>query len=561
MKTRIIPLLLAVFFALAPRAQAANTASAVIRMDFDLSGHDRKSEVNLWVPYPVSSQYQDISAVRVSGDFAGSAVYADSKYQTPILHARWPAGASSRRLSLVFRVTRKEVLHRDFPKHEPAWNPADYAMWLAPTSLGPVDGPVRELAMSIVEGKKTVLARAKAIYDWVCENMYRDPATRGCGKGDVCLLLARPGGKCTDIHSVFVALCRAAGVPAREIFGVRIGKKDVQDISKWQHCWAEFFLPGYGWVPVDPADVRKLMLKRKLKLDDLGTQELRRYFWGGWDAWRVKLAVGRDIVLNPPQKGAPLNTFGYPYAEVGGEPLDFYDPAAFGYSFTSYRITGDGYAMIDTAGLKKLIDRVPDVMVFDARNPEEYQEMHIRGALSLPVRRFSEFSRLLPADRSQMIVFYCNGVKCGKSRKAAKKAIKLGYENVLVYAEGMPVWEEKGMPIYAGPDYEKRIKTTIVTPAELDAMIKGGSSGFTVVDVRDPEEFAKGHIPGAVNIPAAVFASRSGELDKKNRIIVYCNSGGRSYNAYRKLVKLGYRKIGQALFADWKEAGLPVEKN
>ena len=81
------------------------------------------------------------------------------------------------------------------------------------------------------------------------------------------------------------------------------------------------------------------------------------------------------------------------------------------------------------------------------------------------------------------------------------------------------------------------------------------------MDVRDPEEFAEGHIERSINIPVASFASRSGILDKEKKIIVYCNSGGRSYNAYRKLMKLGYKEINQAIFADWKDAGMPVEKS
>jgi rhodanese-related sulfurtransferase len=165
----------------------------------------------------------------------------------------------------------------------------------------------------------------------------------------------------------------------------------------------------------------------------------------------------------------------------------------------------------------------------------------------------------LPSDKGDRIIFYCNGVKCGKSKEAAQRAIALGYENVWVYAEGMPVWEEKGLPIYAGPDYEKRIETTKITPAALDELIRNSAEILTVVDVRDPEEFAEGHIPSAINIPVATFASQSGVLDKKKRIIVYCNSGGRSYNAYQKLIELGYKNTNQAIFSDWKEQKLPIE--
>ena len=536
----------------------AKTVTGIINMDFDLSAQPAAKEVRLWIPYPVSSQYQDISAVRVKGDFAQSGVYTDRKYQTPILYAQWPVGSKKRHLSFSFKVVRQEAGRRNFPKKEAAWDPADYAMWLAPSSLGPIDGPVKSLADSIVKGKTTVLARAKAVYDWICDNMYRNPKTIGCGMGNVCALLKSRGGKCTDIHSVFVALCRAAGIPAREIFGIRIGKKSGQDITKWQHCWAEFYLPGYGWVPVDPADVRKMMLKKKLRLSDPETARLRRYFWGGWDAYRVKLALGRDLILNPPQKGAPLNTFGYPYAEVGGKPLDFYKPTAFKYHIVSYRVGTAGYALISTAGLKGIIDQDDDTLIFDARSPEEYHEVHVKGALNLPVDNFAAYRHLLPLDRSRPLVFYCNGVKCGKSSKEAKKVLALGYEKVMVYAAGIPVWEEKGMPVYKGPNYEKRIETKKISPAALNKLLNSGADNFTIVDVRDRDEFAAGHIPTAVNIPLASFAAKSAVLDKKKKIIVYCNSGGRSYDAYRKLMKLGYKNIDQAIFADWKAAGLPV---
>lgn len=312
----------------------AKDRTGVVTVDVDLSARVPGKEVKLWLPYPVSDADQSITDVKVLGNFYESAVYTDRVNGTPVLFARWGSEAQSRKLTFTFRAERREVVRRDFPLKETAWDPADYALYLRPTSLGPLDGEVKKLAERITAGKTAVLEKAKAIYDWTCENMYRDPETKGCGKGDVCALLRKPGGKCTDISSVFIALCRASGVPAREIFGIRLGKKPQEDITTWQHCWAEFYLPGYGWVPADPADVRKAMLVEKLKLDDARTRELRAYFWGGVDQYRIRLAVGRDLVLEPPQAGAPLNTFGYPYAEAGGAPLDFYDPQRFVYKIT-----------------------------------------------------------------------------------------------------------------------------------------------------------------------------------------------------------------------------------
>lgn len=312
----------------------AGSRSGRVTMEFDLSAQPAGEAVRLWIPYPASNQNQLVGQYRQDGDYAATAVYTLPANGVPLLYAEWPEGSKSRKLVLSFEVTRNELRRGALPVGEPAWNPADYAEYLAPTSLGPTDGAVKQLADKIVAGKTTVLERSKAIYDWTVENMYRDPDTVGCGLGDVIALLDKPGGKCTDISSVFVALARAAGVPSREIFGLRLGKQPEQDITRWQHCWAEFFLPGTGWVPADPADVRKAMLVEKLDLDSPRVAELRDYFWGGIDAYRFQLASGRDLMLNPPQAGKPLNTFGYPYAEVGGQPLDFYDPKSFGYKIS-----------------------------------------------------------------------------------------------------------------------------------------------------------------------------------------------------------------------------------
>lgn len=309
----------------------ASSLSGTVTMQIDLSQHDKAKEVKLWIAYPISDHNQKISAIKISGDYAESAVYTDQQHSVPMLFARWDKGAASRKLTFVFDVDRKEVVRRDFPSKQPAWDPKDYEEYLKASSLAPITGSVKELADKITKGKTTVVDKTHAIYDWILENMYRDPATYGCGKGDVCSLLEKPGGKCVDIHSVFVALARAAGVPAREIFGIRLAKKGSQDVSTWQHCWAEFFVPGYGWVPADPADVRKAMLTQKLELKDPKIVELRKYYWGAIDPYRVAVGSGRDLTLNPPQHGKPVSYLMYPFAQVGDETIDSINPETFKY--------------------------------------------------------------------------------------------------------------------------------------------------------------------------------------------------------------------------------------
>ena len=218
------------------------------------------------------------------------------------------------------------------------------------------------------------------------------------------------------------------------------------------------------------------------------------------------------------------------------------------------------FRVIATAELKTLMDEQKPFVLVDTRTSEEFQEAHIRNAVSIPEKTFETQLSLLPADKNALIVLYCNGVKCGKSKKAAKKAEAAGHRNLAIYAEGFPVWEEKGHAIVAGPEHAKKVETTKIRPAELQRLIDGKNGEFVIVDVRDESEFKEGHIPMAVNLPVETFALRSEVLPKEKKIVVYCNTGGRSFNAYRKLMKLAYPNIFQTTFAEWKEAGMPVEK-
>ncbi len=229
---------------------------------------------------------------------------------------------------------------------------------------------------------------------------------------------------------------------------------------------------------------------------------------------------------------------------------------------TAFQASGASqeFPVLSTDQLKAMIDAKKNFLLIDARTATEYQEAHIIGAISIPENKFDESRALLPADKTKLLVFYCNGVKCGKSKKSAVKAASAGYKNINIYNEGFPVWEEKGLNIVPGPDYSKKVETAIITPDVLKKLVDGNGQDFVIVDVRGEAEYKEGHIPGALNIPVDVFATRSGVLPKEKKIIVYCNTGGSSYSAYRKLIKLAYPFIAQAKFADWKEAKMPVEK-
>ncbi|HOI17148.1 MAG TPA: rhodanese-like domain-containing protein [Geobacteraceae bacterium] len=226
--------------------------------------------------------------------------------------------------------------------------------------------------------------------------------------------------------------------------------------------------------------------------------------------------------------------------------------------FLAPALAAADFAVITTDEVKKFIDQKENVVLIDARTPEEFKEAHIVGSVNIPEKGFEQAAAQLPADKKTLLVFYCNGVKCGKSKRVAQKVAPLGYTAILIYKEGIPVWEERNLPLVTGPGYGKKIETTKLRPNELDSLIKAADSDYVLVDVRDEAEFKEGHIPTAINIPAETLATKSDILPKEKKIIVYCNTGSRSYLAYKKLIGLAYPHIYQALFAEWKEAGLPV---
>jgi len=303
-----------------------------VTFKIDLKAPENVKDVRLWIPYSVSDENQIVEDVRIGGNYSYQGIYKEREFGNSILYVEWRKPLKERTLSHIFKVRRKEVVKKEFPKIEPPFNEKEFEKYLIATSLSPTTGKVKEITENITKGKKTTLEKARAIYDWIVDNMYRDPKIKGCGTGEVERLLESLGGKCGDIHSVYVALARSVGVPSREIFGIRIPKGKEGDMTKAQHCWAEFYLPGYGWIPIDPSDVRKIMLEKKLNLGE--EKEYREYYFGAVDESRISYGIGRDLILNPPQKDGKLNYFMYPYAEADGKALDDLFGFNLGYTIT-----------------------------------------------------------------------------------------------------------------------------------------------------------------------------------------------------------------------------------
>ena len=302
-----------------------------VTFNFTIRTNETAEIVRLWIPYPVSNTYQFIDEYSIDGNYNYSGIFSEPKYNLMILYAEWENPKSYPNLNFSFNIIRNEKIRKNF-YIENEKIPIDVEKYLEPTALGPTDGIVKEIADEVTNGKNSILEKAISIYDYLIEYGERDANLTFCGDGDVCQLLKDLRGKCADFSSVFVALSRSVGVPSREIFGTRISKNG--DITGNYHCHAEFYLPEFGWIPVDPSDVAKLMLKENLVLDDKKVIEAREYYFGNQSETYLDLSTGRDIILNPEQSGEPLNYFMYPYAEIDDTTLDFISQEYLRYKVT-----------------------------------------------------------------------------------------------------------------------------------------------------------------------------------------------------------------------------------
>jgi transglutaminase-like putative cysteine protease len=182
---------------------------------------------------------------------------------------------------------------------------ANVSQHLEPERLVPVTKSFTEIANTVTRGKRTEMAKARALYDHVLERMAYDKSGKGWGRGDAQYACDVRKGNCTDFHAYFIALARALDIPARFAIGYTIPPDKTQGTVGGYHCWAEFNASG-KWVPVDISEAWK-------------HPELADYYFGRQPANRFEVTVGRDLLLEPSPASGPMNFFVYPLLEVAGK--------------------------------------------------------------------------------------------------------------------------------------------------------------------------------------------------------------------------------------------------
>ena len=334
-----------------PRPQAWRKYEVTTRVEIVKPG----AKVQAWLPLPAVAE-PDWSQP-IGNEWTSNATSAvlehESKYGAQMLHLEWAGSEQAPLVELVSRIaTRDRAVDLSTRDTVPPLSADQRKLYTASTDLMPTDGIVKTTADSIVGWAFSDQEKARRIYEWIVENTFRDPKTRGCGIGDIASMLKTGdlGGKCADLNALYVGLARAVGLPARDVYGIRIapsrfGYKSLgaasDIVSKAQHCRAEVFLSGFGWVPVDPADVRKVALEEppgQLALDDPKVAAARKTLFGAWEMNWLAYNFAHDVDL-PGSTGPKVGFLMYPQAEVDGERLDSLDPDSFKYVIKAKEIS------------------------------------------------------------------------------------------------------------------------------------------------------------------------------------------------------------------------------
>jgi transglutaminase-like putative cysteine protease len=308
--------------------------------------------VRAWLPLPLTADtdYFKNLGQTWTGNAKVARVVREDRYGAGIFRAEWEAGEAAPVVEVTMRFATRDRAVDLSRRTDAREDKRVLARYVEPTRLMPTDGIVLKTAREITKGQKSDLDKSRALYEWIVDNTFRDPKVRGCGVGDIRAMLesGNLSGKCADLNALYVGLARSVGIPSRDVYGVRVadsaefkslGKSG--EITKAQHCRAESYLTGFGWVPVDPADVRKVVLEERggLPLTDPTVLKARAKLFGQWEMNWLAYNYAHDVKL-PGSSGDAVSFFMYPQAEVNGERRDSLDPDTFRYKMTARELAG-----------------------------------------------------------------------------------------------------------------------------------------------------------------------------------------------------------------------------
>jgi transglutaminase-like putative cysteine protease len=300
-------------------ALAQSSRHLIFHYEFTVRDVEQGKPLRVWIPLAHSSEFQTVRVLSEKGDLPLKPG-KERKYGDQMLYAETKkASKPEYKFAVAYDVVRREhIALTDEERKEsegatgpssPSIKQAAFKQYLAPDKLVPTSGLPAEIAGKTVAGKTGDMQKARAMYEYVLANMRYDKSGTGWGHGDTLWACDSKRGNCTDFHSLFISMARSQGIPARFEIGFPLPRDKHEGEIPGYHCWAEFYTARKGWVPVDISEAWK-------------DKSRAEYFFGAHDDNRVAFTMGRDLVLNPPQAGDPLNYFVYPYVELDGKKYE-----------------------------------------------------------------------------------------------------------------------------------------------------------------------------------------------------------------------------------------------
>lgn len=321
MKSPLLPLLLAALgAATALRADSSTdtvTRTYRVQQTVTLSGIPANAHtVKWWVAIPGDDRFQEVLDFAVEASPGSWQLVREPDHGNRFLRIDVASpGASSLSTRIAFTLRRRSVF-----------------IDLDPARAGPItdshrrlfvdelrrDAPhmqvtprIQKMAADACGAETNVATQAKLLLGAVADyadHYSKDPSKPKCGLGDASDCMANAGGCCTDMHSLFIALARSRGIPARLQMGYRLREpNEGKEVDPGYRCWAEYFVPNYGWVPADVVEA-----------DDPKGLGRARWF-SGLTERRLWLNEGREFDLaGRAVTDHRVNTMVIGYAEIDG---------------------------------------------------------------------------------------------------------------------------------------------------------------------------------------------------------------------------------------------------
>jgi transglutaminase-like putative cysteine protease len=295
----------------APKAAAPKVRKLEVAYESAIADVPAGSKLlRVWIPMPRNEQgVQEVLSATVE-PIAGGKVTEKTTGDNRYWVVEVPNPPTAVTVKATMQVKRTEIINNKFtgagakklsPEEKEKLKDA-----LSANAKVPTTREIEKIADKAVPvGETNSVKLARQIYDHVLGTMEYKKTGTGWGQGDTMWACENKYGNCTDFHSVFMSLARVRGIPVRFSMGLPVPPEKAGTIAGY-HCWAEFYIPELGWVPVDISEADK-------------HPELAEYYFGSLTADRVGFTRGRDLELDPAPASGKQNFFIYPIVEVDGK--------------------------------------------------------------------------------------------------------------------------------------------------------------------------------------------------------------------------------------------------